>query len=150
MLHYIGLYWNSSDIITISRTCKDMRNIYSMYLHDKITSIQRLFRHYIKGREYRKKIEWEYRIFIWKCKSFQIKQKLDGANFRYNTNRKYVQQIYKKINTTLHQDSDDEEDYSPTPTQLEIIQYVQIQPHVYKRDITKILYALTLSQLEFI
>lgn len=151
VLMYIQTYIKFRDLINLSRICNICRKISQEYLNDNAIIIQRIYRHHRNGRRKRKEIERKYRLFIWKCKRFQVERKLDSTPYMYSkTNRSYVDRIYDKINVSLHQDSDDEEDYSLTTDQNIILNSVKIKQNIYKRDIRKILSSLTLAQLQFV
>ena len=112
--------------------------------------IQRAFKHFLSGRKERNKIAKKNMAFIWKLKSFQIAQFYDSSTYRFSNNRETVCRIQKSIDVWLHQDEDDDIDYSLTVNQKEIIQSVLEQKSIYKRDITLILKSLTLDQIEFL
>ena len=151
LLKYIRQYNNIGDITHLSITCKMLRNVSQEYLNENAVIIQRIYRHHRKGRKHRKRITILYRRFIWKCKRFQVELKLDSNPYIHSkTSRDYINRIYNRLNVSLHQDSDDDEDYSLTNNQLNIINRVKKNEHIYKRDIRNILSSLTLTQLKFV
>ena len=151
LLKYTRQYSNFGDITHLLLTCKMWRKLSQEYLNENSIIIQRIYRHHRKGRKHRKRITRRHRRFIWKCKRFQVELKLDSNPYMYSTtSRDYINRIYNRLNVSLHQDSDDDEDYSLTNNQLNVINKVRKNEHIYKRDIRKILSSLTLAQLQFV
>ena len=93
----------------------------------------------------------KYNKNIWKLKSFAVRCTLDDTPFLYRRSYKdYVNNVYNSIQVWLHQDSDDEEDYSLSTKQILKIQEVQKKSRIYYIDIKNLLKQLTINQLQFI
>jgi hypothetical protein len=112
--------------------------------------IQHCFRHFLKGRRVRNIMKYKHRN-LWKLKSFAVMSALDDTSFIYcKSYKEYVDRVYKSIEVWIHQDSDDEEDYSLSTEQIAMIDELKQKSHIYYRDIKKLLKMLTLDQLQLI
>ena len=122
-----------------------------MYTNDAAAiKIQRYFRHFLEGRRIRERLKYNVHN-IWNLKSYAVMCVLDNRLFlRLKSYREYVDRVYKSIQVWLHQDSDDEEDYSLTDQQIDKIRYLQEKSHINYKDIKNLLKLLTIDQLQFI
>jgi hypothetical protein len=119
-------------------------------ISNSVVLIQRSFRHFLNGRRLRNNMKYKHKN-IWKLKSFAVRCALDkDAYLSCKNNREYVDKVYNSIQVFIHQDSDDEEDYSLSEQQITIINELKKKPHIYNIDIKNMLKGLTLDQLQFI
>ena len=115
-----------------------------------IIKIQKWVRHILKGRKIRNYIKYKYKN-VFKLKSFVIRCALNDASFIYCKNYKdYVKNVFNSIQVWIHQDSDDDEDYSLSSDQITVIENILKKPCIVFTDVKTVLQCLTIDQIQFI
>lgn len=74
----------------------------------------------------------------------------NSSVYRFYTERESVIRIQKSLTIWLHQDEDDDIDYSLNEKQQQVIQYILNKKKINKKDIETILQNLNIDQFDFL
>lgn len=74
----------------------------------------------------------------------------NSSVYRFYTERESVIRIKKSLTIWLHQDEDDDINYSLNEKQQQIIQYILNKQNINKKDIEYILKHLNIDQFDFL
>ena len=74
----------------------------------------------------------------------------NSSMYRFYTKRQSVIRIQKSLTIWLHQDEDDDIDYSLNEKQRQIIQSILEKTKITKKDIETILQNLNIDQIDFL